>query len=106
MMRHILFVAFTLFATGAAHASWDGIWAGMLNKTEPVSVTISGSKVTAYTIRGMMPLAIQSSIVGLRAASFVVGADYSVRLIKRGERVALAVAHGPLGNWTASLIRQ
>jgi hypothetical protein len=73
-------------------------WAGMLNKTEPVSVTIAGGKVVGYTIRGFTPL-------GIEAAS-VIGADYHVILMKRSERAAFGVARGPLGNGTASLIRQ
>jgi len=53
-------------ATGVSSAdagsSWDGTWSGMLNKTEPVSVTIAGGKVVGYTIRGFAPLGIEAAI--------------------------------------------
>jgi hypothetical protein len=48
-------------------SSWDGTWSGMLNKTEPVSVTIAGDKVVGYTIRGFAPLGIEAaSVTGSR----------------------------------------
>ncbi len=106
MIRQLL-AALSSFAITGAHAEsvWDGTWAGMLNKTEPVTVTISGSKVVGYTIRGMMPLPIQSASVG-RAVSFAIGADYRIRLVKTSGNAALAVAYGPLGNGIAALVRQ
>src|SRR5271155_3042141 len=53
----------------ASHSSWDGTWEGMLNKTDPVSVTIAGGKVVGYTIRGFTPLPIQSASVGRSSVS-------------------------------------
>jgi hypothetical protein len=86
--------------------SWDGTWSGLLNKTEPVSVTIAGGKVVGYTIRGFAPLGIEAASVTGNRVSLVIGADYHVSLTKRTERAAFAMAHGPLGTGTASLIRQ
>ena len=44
--RRLVFAFATLAtltpAAAQAGSPWDGAWAGMLNKTEPVSVTISG----------------------------------------------------------------
>lgn len=62
MKRLQLLTIAGLVATGVSSAytgprsSWDGTWSGMLNKTEPVSVTIAGGKVMGYTIRGFVPL--------------------------------------------------
>jgi hypothetical protein len=101
-----------LVATGASSAyagsrsSWDGTWSGMLNKTEPVSVTIAGGKVVGYTIRGFAPLGIEAASVTGNRVSLLIGADYHVSLTKRSERAALGMARGPLGSGTASLIRQ
>ena len=50
-------------AYAGSKSSWDGTWSGMLNKTEPVSVTIAGGKVVGYTIRGFAPLAIEAASV-------------------------------------------
>jgi hypothetical protein len=110
-IRHALAIAvFALANVAGAEAAykspWDGIWEGMLNKTEPVSVTIAGGKVVGYTIRGFTPLPIQSASISRSSVSLVIGADYHVRLTKEGDRAAIGVAHGPLGDGTASLIRQ
>jgi hypothetical protein len=78
----------------------------MLNKTEPVSVTIAGGKVVGYTIRGFAPLAIEAASVTGNRVSLLIGADYHVSLMRRSERAAFGMARGPLGNGTASLIRQ
>jgi hypothetical protein len=107
-----LLTIMAFFATGASSAysgsssSWDGTWSGMLNKTEPVSVTIAGGKVVGYTIRGFAPLGIEAASVTGNRVSLLIGADYHVSLTKRSERAAFGMAQGPLGNGTASLIRQ
>ena len=90
----------------ASHSSWDGTWEGMLNKTDPVSVTIAGGKVVGYTIRGFTPLPIESASVSRSSVSLVIGTVYRVRIMKQSGRTAVGVAHGPLGNGTASLVRQ
>jgi hypothetical protein len=101
-----------LVATGASSAyagsisSWDGTWSGMLNRTEPVSVTIAGGKVVGYTIRGFAPLGIEAASVTGNRVSLLIGDDYHVSLTKRSERAAFGTARVPLGNGTASLIRQ
>jgi hypothetical protein len=89
-----------------AGSSWDGTWSGMLNNTEPVSVTIAAGKVVGYTIRGFAPLAIEAASVTGNRVSLLIGTDYHVSLTKRSERAAFGMARGPLGNGTASLIRQ
>jgi len=108
--RHILAcAAFVLVNGAAAHAasklSWDGTWAGTLNN-EPVSVTIAEGKVVSYTIRGFSPLPIESASVSGRSVSLVIGAAYRVTITKQSERNAVGLAHGPLGDGVASLIRQ
>jgi hypothetical protein len=107
-----LLTIMALFVTGVSSAyagsssSWDGTWSGMLNKTEPVSVTIAGGKVVGYTIRGFAPLGIEAASVTGNRVSLLIGADYHVSLMKRSERAAFGMARGPFGNGTASLIRQ
>ena len=108
--RHIFACAAFILVNGAvAHAasklSWDGTWAGTLNN-EPVSVTIAAGKVVGYTIRGFSPLPIESASVSGRSVSLVIGAAYHVTLRKQNERNAVGLAHGPLGDGVASLIRQ
>ena len=51
----------------ASSRSWDGTWTGLLNQTEPVSVTIEGGKVVHYEIRGGAPFGIEYSKVTLTA---------------------------------------
>jgi hypothetical protein len=57
MSRLRILIMAALITTGVSCAyagsrpSWDGTWAGMLNKTEPVSVTIAGGKVVGYRFR-------------------------------------------------------
>jgi hypothetical protein len=86
--------------------SWDGTWEGMLNKTDPVSVTSAGGKVVGYTIRGFTPLPIESASVSRSSVSLVIGTVYRVRMTRQGVGTTFGVAHGPLGNGTASLVRQ
>jgi len=102
----------TLVASGVSSAyagsrsSWDGTWSGLLNKSEPVSVTIAGGKVVGYTIRGFAPFGIEAASVSGNKVSLLIGADYHVSLTKQSEHAAFGIASGPLGNGTASLIRQ
>lgn len=108
--RHLLACAAFVLANGAAaHAaskiSWDGTWAGTLNN-EPVSVTIAAGRVVGYTIRGFSPLPIGSASVSGRLVSLVIGAAYHVTIRKQNERSAVCIAHGPLGDGAASLLRQ
>ena len=90
----------------ASGGTWDGTWSGMLNKTEPVSITVADGKVVGYTIRGFTPLAIRSAVVTSNRVSLEIGPDYHVSITRKGQRAAFGVAHGPLGNGTASLLRQ
>ena len=52
------------------------------------------------------PLGIEAASVTGNRVSLLIGADYHVSLTKRSERAAFGLARGPLGNGTASLIRQ
>jgi hypothetical protein len=65
--RLLTIVAFVVTGVSSAYAgsrsSWDGTWSGLLNKTEPVSVTIARGKVVGYTIRGFAPLGIEAASV-------------------------------------------
>ena len=70
-VRILIMAALITTGVSSAYAgsrpSWDGTWSGMLNKTEPVSVTIAGGKVVGYTIRGFAPLGIEAaSKIGFR----------------------------------------
>jgi len=99
----------TLIAVGAFASPlnpWDGTWAGLLNKSEPVSVTVVSGKVVGYTIRGLVPIAIESSSVTENKISLRIGADYHINITKTREGAAYGVARGPLGSGTASLLRQ
>ena len=69
-------------AHAASKLSWDGTWAGTLNN-EPVSVTIAAGKVVGYTIRGFSPLPIESASVSGHSVSLVIGAAYTLWLVKR-----------------------
>jgi hypothetical protein len=58
-------------ASEAASApSWDGTWTGLLNNTEPVSVTIADGRVVSYEIRGGQPFGIRYSKVTLNSVAF------------------------------------
>jgi hypothetical protein len=104
----LLFAALVPAATcqAASNSSWNGTWAGLLNNSEPVSVTIAGGRVVGYAIRGGAPFGIQYSRVTLTTVSFGDSEHYTVRMTKRGERTALGFAHSPLGDGSASLTRQ
>jgi hypothetical protein len=90
-----------------AGSSWDGDWAGMLNNSEPVSVTISGGKVVSYAIRGGQPFAIGYSKVTMRAVSFGDTANYAVTITKVGGAKASGFVHTTMmGDGSATLTRQ
>jgi hypothetical protein len=107
-LRRCLTIAVTLTSTGSAHAlsQWDGTWSGMLNKKEPVSVTIAGGKVVAYTIRGGEPFPIEYNKVTASTVSFGDSTNFAVSIRRTGGRSAQGTAHGPLGDAAASLTRQ
>ena len=101
--------AFAALTSAAAHAgsSWDGAWAGMLNNSEPVSVTISGGKVVSYAIRGGQPFAIGYSKVTLKAVSFGDASNYAVTITKVGAAKASGFVHTTMmGDGSATLTRQ
>ncbi len=94
-------------AAAQAGSPWDGAWAGMLNKTEPVSVTISGGKVVSYAIRGGQPFAIGYSKVTLKAVSFGDSENYAVTITKLGGAKASGFVHTTMmGDGSATLTRQ
>jgi hypothetical protein len=96
----------TLPAQAGSTNSWDGTWSGTLNKSEPVSVTITDGKVVGYTIRGVAPYPIQFSRVTSNTVSFGDRTNYNVRITKIGERVASGFAHSPMGDGSAALVKQ
>ena len=89
-----------------SNQTWDGTWSGLLNNSEPVSVTISGGKVVGYAIRGGEPFGIGYSKVTLTSVSFGDHDNYSVTITKTGARSATGKAQSPLGTGSASLIKQ
>jgi hypothetical protein len=93
-------------ASLAGSASWDGTWSGMLNKSEPVSVTIAGGKVVGYSIRGVAPYGIEFSSVSRTTVSFGDRANYNVKITKKGEKSAQGFAHGPMGDGVAFLTKE
>jgi hypothetical protein len=94
-------------AAAYAGSGWDGAWAGMLNKTEPVTVTISGGKVVSYEIRGGQPFAIGYSKVTLKAVSFGDSSNYAVTITKVGAAKASGFVHTTMmGDGAATLTRQ
>jgi hypothetical protein len=90
----------------ASDQSWDGTWSGMLNNKEPVTVTISDGKVGAYSIRGGEPFPIGFNKVTVNSVSFGDNSNYSVNIQRTGGKSALGKAHGPMGDGSASLVRQ
>jgi hypothetical protein len=109
--RGLVFALATLAALTPAAASagstWDGAWAGMLNNTEPVTVTISGGKVMSYAIRGGQPFAIGYSKVTLKAVSFGDSSNYAVTITKVGTQKAAGFVHTTMmGDGSATLTRQ
>ena len=114
MMMGSLLLAFAvplaLLATPApsqagSDKSWDGTWAGLLNNSEPVSVTISDGKVVGYAIRGGEPFGIGYSKVTLTSVSFGDHDNYTVTITKTGTRSATGTAQSLLGTGSASLIK-
>ena len=99
-----------LVPTAAAEAAsshlWDGTWAGLVNNSMPVSVTIAGGKVVGYAISDGAPFGIEYSRVTLSTVSFGDHDHYNVRIIKRSDRTAFGLAHSPMGDGSASLTRQ
>ena len=104
-------VPLALLATAApsqagSDKSWDGTWAGLLNNSEPVSVTISDGKVVGYAIRGGEPFGIGYNKVTLTSVSFGDHDNYTVTITKTGTESATGTAQSPLGTGSASLIKQ
>ena len=93
-------------ASDKLEKSWDGTWVGMLNESEPVSVTISGGKVVSYAIRGGQPFGIGYSEVTHKTVSFGDHSNYDVKITKVGGSTASGVAHGPMGDGSARLTKQ
>ena len=89
-----------------AGSAWDGTWSGVVNKSDPVSVTISNGKVVGYSIRGVAPYPIEFSRVTYSTVSFGDRTNYNVRIIKIGDKVASGFAHSPIGDGSASLTKQ
>jgi hypothetical protein len=90
----------------AADRSWDGVWAGMLNNSEPVSVTIVGGKVVSYAIRGGSPFGIGYSKVTVNSISFGDHDNYNVKITKTSAKTAVGFAHSPMGDGSAPLTKQ
>jgi len=91
----------------ASNNSWDGTWSGMLNKTEPVSVTISGGKVVAYAIRGGSPFGIGYSNVTVHTVSFGDHQNYDVKITRTSAKTAVGVAHSSMvGDGSAPLTKE
>jgi hypothetical protein len=90
----------------ASNRSWDGTWAGLLNKSEPVSVTIAGGKVVAYAIRGGAPFGIEYCNVTGTSVSFGDHDNYNVKITKTSAKTAVGFAHSPMGDGSAPLTRQ
>ena len=85
-------------AEAASSHLWDGVWAGLLNNSAPVSVTIAGGRVVGYAISGGAPFGIEYSRVTLSTVSFGDRDHYNVRITKRSDRTALGFAHSPMGD--------
>ena len=93
-------------ARAASKSWWDGTWAGLLNKSEPVTVTIAGGRVVGYAIRGGEPFGIQYSRVTLSTVSFGDREHFTVSIKKQSDSTAFGFAHSPMGDGSASLSRQ
>jgi hypothetical protein len=100
------FLALLASSEARAGSSWDGIWTGMLNNLEPVSVTIAKGKVVGYAIRGGQPFEIAYSKVTLKTVSFGDHDNFDVEITKTGDATASGVAHSPMGEGAATLTRQ
>ena len=99
-------LALLIPSASLAASAWDGTWSGMLNKSEPVSVTIVGGKVVRYKIRGFSPYGIEFSSVSRTTVAFGDRANYNVKITKKGEKSAQGFAHGPMGDGVASLTKE
>jgi hypothetical protein len=99
-------VAAPVAAQAASRVSWDGTWVGVINDTEPVSVTISGGKVVSYAIRGGQPFGIGYSQITRQTVSFGDRENYDVKITRVGDTTASGFAHSPLGNGSATLTRR
>jgi len=93
-------------ALAGSKPSWDGIWVGKLNNSEPVSVTILGGKVVSYAIRGGQPFGIGYRKVTMTSVSFGDHGNYDVKITKTGKSVATGLAHSPMGDGSGTLNRQ
>jgi hypothetical protein len=89
------------------NGSWNGVWSGLLNKTEPVSITIADGKVVSYEIRGGQPFGIRYSKVTLNAVAFGDHDNYDVKITKIGNGTANGFAHtSMMGDGSATLTRR
>lgn len=102
----LVVLSFPSASPAASSRAWDGVWAGMLNNSEPVTVTIAGGKVVSYAIRGGAPFGIAYSTVTLRSVAFGDHDNFDVKIVKISDRTALGIAHSPLGEGSAPLTRQ
>jgi hypothetical protein len=93
-------------ARQASNASWDGTWTGVVNTSEPVSVTISQGKVVSYAIRGGQPFDIGYSQVDRRSVAFGDHANFDVKITRVDNMTASGFAHSPLGDGSATLTKR
>ena len=93
-------------ARPASNSSWDGTWTGVVNASEPVSVTISQGKVVSYAIRGGQPFDIGYSQIDRRSVAFGDHTNFDVKITRVGSTTAAGVAHSPLGDGSATLTKQ
>jgi hypothetical protein len=91
---------------GASYSWWVGAWGGLLNNSEPVSVTISDGKVVKYAIRGGAPFGIEYCNVTLNSVSFGDHDNYNVKITKTSAKTAVGFAHSPMGDGSAPLTKQ
>ena len=89
----------------ATDGSWDGTWAGMLNKDTPVSVVIKNRKVVKYANEGVA-FNVQYSKVTSSIVSFGDKDNYAVKITKTGETTASEIVHGRNGYRSAILTKQ
>ena len=99
-------IALLIPSASLAASAWDGTWSGMLNKSEPVSVTIAGGKVVGYKIRGLSPYGIEFSSVSRTTVAFGDRTNFTVKITKKSEKSAQGFAHGPMGDGVASLTKE
>ena len=90
----------------ATNKSWDGTWSGLLNNSEPVSVTIANGRVVGYAIRGGAPFGIGYSRITVTTVAFGDHDNYDVKITKTGAMTASGTAHSPLGVGSALLSKQ